>query len=201
MSRRDLLTGLPLDCAEDRPRERADAARNRALVLDAAGRLFAADSGPVTMDRIARAAGIGRGTLYRRYPDVASIAAALVDSRERELQAGIISGPPPLGPGTTPADRLAAFYREIVALLDGHTAIYRVLGSGEIRYAAGAYGFWRLHVRTLLVAADAADPEALLDVALAPIAPEVFHHQRHTLGLSCARIAAALDLLAHRLLA
>ncbi|HEY3504427.1 MAG TPA: helix-turn-helix domain-containing protein [Actinocatenispora sp.] len=201
MSPRDLLTGQPLDCTEDRPRERADAARNRALVLDAAARLFAAGSGPVTMDRIARAAGIGRGTLYRRYPDVASIAAALVDSRERELQAAILGGPPPLGPGAPPADRLAALYRAVVELLDAHTPIYRVLFVGEIRYAAGAYGFWRLHVRTLLVAADAPDPDALVDVLLAPIAPETFHLQRQVLGLSCARIAAALDRLAHGVLA
>ncbi|MDV9202687.1 helix-turn-helix domain-containing protein, partial [Streptomyces sp. Wh19] len=66
--------------------ERADAARNRAKVLAAANRLFAAgDPRSVTMDAVAREAGVGRGTLYRRYPDIPSIATALLDEHERSL--------------------------------------------------------------------------------------------------------------------
>src|SRR5688500_14559936 len=81
-SRRDLLAE-----GSARPRERADAARNRAKVLAAAAELFAArDPREVTMDDIAKAAGVGRGTLYRRYPDTASMARALLDEHERELQ-------------------------------------------------------------------------------------------------------------------
>nr|WP_255559554.1 TetR/AcrR family transcriptional regulator [Mumia sp. zg.B17] len=54
------------------------------------------------MNDIARAAGVGRGTLYRRYPDRASIATALLDEHERRLQEALLSGPPPLGPGARP---------------------------------------------------------------------------------------------------
>src|SRR5690348_10128663 len=98
--------------------ERADAARNRARVLDAAARLFAEKgAGDTTMDDIARAAGVGRATLYRRYPDRASIALALLDEHERALQERLIRGEPPLGPGAPPAERLAAFYRAMVDLL------------------------------------------------------------------------------------
>ena len=58
--------------------ERADAARNRARILTAAEELFAErGAATVTMEDIARAAGVGRGTLYRRYPDRAAIATAL----------------------------------------------------------------------------------------------------------------------------
>ncbi|MER7134848.1 TetR/AcrR family transcriptional regulator, partial [Streptosporangium saharense] len=78
--------------------ERADAARNRARILEAAGRLFAAKGAPnVTMEDIAKAAGVGRGTLYRRYPDRAAIATAMLDEHEKALQRELIGGEPPLG--------------------------------------------------------------------------------------------------------
>src|SRR4029453_16576653 len=76
-------------------RERGDAARNRRRVLAAAEELFAArGAGEVTMEDIARAAGVGKGTLYRRFPDRASIAVALLDEHERALQEQLLPGPP-----------------------------------------------------------------------------------------------------------
>ncbi|MFF7456698.1 TetR/AcrR family transcriptional regulator [Kitasatospora sp. NPDC008115] len=196
------------------PRERADAARNRAKVLAAAERLFAeGDPTAVTMDDIARAAGIGRGTLYRRYPDRASIARALLDEHERALQERLLRGAPPLGPGdggdgddgrngaggagaVTPAERLAAFYAAMVELLETH--VHLVLGAetGAARYRTGAYAFWRLHVAHLAREAGRPDPEVLADQLLAPLAPELFRHQREA-GLTPARITAGLAVLAH----
>jgi AcrR family transcriptional regulator len=102
-------------------RERADAARNRARVLAAAERVFAERAGRgVTMEQLAAAAGVGKATLYRRYPDVASVALALLDEHERRLQEELLRGPPPLGPGAPPGERLAAFYRAMIELLDRH---------------------------------------------------------------------------------
>src|SRR5262245_63674964 len=100
-------------------RERADAARNRRRVLAAAERLFA-QPGAITMEDIAREAGVGRATLYRRFPDPASIAVALLDKHERELQERLLHGKPPLGPGAPPTQRLAAFYAAMTALLERH---------------------------------------------------------------------------------
>ncbi|HEV7648489.1 MAG TPA: helix-turn-helix domain-containing protein [Actinophytocola sp.] len=48
---------------------RADAQRNRGQILDAARALFAQVGVDVPMEEIARAAGVGVGTLYRRFPD------------------------------------------------------------------------------------------------------------------------------------
>ena len=176
--------------------ERADAARNRAKILAAAEELFTTHgAAEVTMEDIARAAGVGRGTLYRRYPDRAAIAVALLDEHERRLQESLLRGDPPLGPGAPPAERLAAFYAAMVALLERHAHL--VLGTevGHSRFTTGAYGFWRAHVRTL--AAGAPDPDVLADVLLAPLAPELFLHQTGR-GISPERIAASLRELALR---
>jgi AcrR family transcriptional regulator len=194
--RTDLLTGLPVaDDGAAPVRERADAARNRVRVLAAAEELFAAgDPAAVTMEDIAKAAGIGRGTLYRRYRDRASIARALLDEHERALQHEILRGAPPLGPDEPDRGaRLAAFYAAMIDLLEAH--VHLVLGAetGGARYRTGAYAFWRTHVRVLV--AEAPDPNTLADVLLAPLAPELYRHQREQ-GLSPDRIKATLTLLA-----
>ncbi|MEV5607371.1 helix-turn-helix domain-containing protein [Streptomyces sp. NPDC052225] len=178
------------------PRERADAARNRLRVLEAAARLFAErDPQSVGMEDIARAAGVGKATLYRRYPDIASIAVALLDEHERALQEELLRGRPPLGPGAPPGERLAAFYRAMAELLDRHTHLVLGAETGQSRFATGAYGFWRAHVAALLREAGVDNHEALVDPLLAPLAPEVFQFQRDRLGLGVPQIAAALEAL------
>jgi len=180
--------------------ERADAARNRARILAAAAEVFAGrDPRSVTMEHIATAAGVGRGTLYRRYPNTAAIAVALLDEHERALQRQLISGAPPLGPGAAPAERLSAFYTAMVDLLDQHVDLALGAEVGGARYRTGAYGFWAAHVRALLVQADVPEPDALVDVLLAPLAAENFLHQRER-GLSVAQISGALTRLAHAIL-
>jgi AcrR family transcriptional regulator len=173
---------------------RADAERNRTRILEAAATLFADRGAPhVTMDDIAKAAGVGRGTLYRRYPDRAAIATALLDDHERALQNELLRGDPPLGPGAPPADRLAAFYAAMIDLLDRHAHLVLGTETGQSRFATGAYSFWRVHLATL-----GAVP-AQLDVLLAPLAPEVYSFQRSQ-GLTNEEIKTALESLAHAVL-
>ncbi|MEV0061341.1 helix-turn-helix domain-containing protein [Nocardia sp. NPDC050718] len=196
--RSDLLTGTALDAPQ--PAERTDAARNRAKVLAAAAELFATrDPRTVTMDDIAKAAGVGRGTLYRRYPDRTAIAVALLDEHERALQEHLLRGDPPLGPGAPPAERLAAFYAAMIELLSAHAHLVLGAETGGARFATGAYGFWSAHVRALLADAGVAQPDSLVDTVLAPLAAEVYLQQRER-GLSAEQIADGLTLLAHRLL-
>ncbi len=180
--------------------ERADAARNRARVLAAAERLFTESGGrSVTMEQIAAGAGVGKGTLYRRYPDVAAIAQALLDEHERALQERLLRGPPPLGPGAPPAERLAAFYEAMIELLERHGHLALAGETGERRYRTGAYRAWALHVDALLTDAGLGDSPPLVDALLAPLAPDVFSHQRAR-GLSAREIADALATLASRAL-
>ncbi|MFF0319385.1 TetR/AcrR family transcriptional regulator [Nonomuraea angiospora] len=142
----ELLVGQPV-------KERADAARNREKVLAAAARLFA-EKGveAVSMDAVAAAAGVGKGTLFRRFGDKSGLAVALLDARERELQQRILSGPPPLGPGAPAPERLAAFVAAYLDYLFAHLDLVRMseTASPGARYRIGAYRFWHRHVAILL---------------------------------------------------
>jgi AcrR family transcriptional regulator len=91
------------------PAERVDAARNRRLLL-ATARVMLAEQGPdrLTMDGLAERAGLGKGTLFRRFGTRAGIFHALLDDEEREFQRQILAGPPPLGPGAPPSVRMWA---------------------------------------------------------------------------------------------
>ncbi len=178
------------------PRERADAARNRARVLAAAERLLGERS-DVTMEQIAAAAGVGKGTLYRRYPDVASIAQALLDEHERELQERLLRGRPPLGPGAPPGERLAAFYGAMVELLERHGHLALAGETGARRYETGAYRAWALHVAGLLEEAGLGERPGLAHALLAPLAPDVYAHQRAS-GITARQIADGLALIARR---
>lgn len=96
--------------------ERADAARNRARLLDAA-RSILDQHGPeaLTMDRLAAESGVGKGTIFRRFGSRAGLFEALLDESERAFQLRFLSGPPPLGPGAPAVERLVAFGRERLA--------------------------------------------------------------------------------------
>src|SRR3990170_4011017 len=91
------------------PQERRDAARNREALLVATQELIeqcGIDS--VTMDAVAAKAGVGKGTVFRRFGSREGLMGALLNFSETEWQASVISGPPPLGPGAPPMDRLLA---------------------------------------------------------------------------------------------
>lgn len=155
------------------PKERADAARNRAAILDAAAALFAEHGvEAVSMDQVAAAAGVGKGTLFRRFGDKAGLAVALLDARERRLQDGILHGPPPLGPGAPPVERLVAFADAYVDYVLEHLPLVRMSETAApgARYRIGAYRFWHRHVALLL--GGTPDPEHAAHALLAPLAAE-----------------------------
>ena len=155
------------------PRERADAARNRAAVLTAAAQLFAEHGvDAVSMDQVAAAAGVGKGTIFRRFGDKSGLAVALLDARERELQEAILRGPPPLGPGADPPQRLAAFCAAYLDYLLEHLDLVRMSETAApgARYRIGAYRFWHRHAAMLL--AGTPDPDYAAHALLAPLAAE-----------------------------
>jgi AcrR family transcriptional regulator len=199
-------TPLPLELpvVDAEPRERADAQRNRGKVLCAAERLFA-DEGVenVSMDAIAAAAGVGKGTLFRRFGDRAGLARALLHERTRQIQEAVIRGPAPLGPGVPPQLRLKAMASAQLTLLDDHADLIAAGEGGRpgARFKTAPYEFLRLHVGVLVREAEPdADWEMLTDLLLAPLNAESFLYWRRERGFSVDRILAAFEILVDRLL-
>nr|WP_223204566.1 TetR/AcrR family transcriptional regulator [Gordonia jinghuaiqii] len=110
--------------------ERADAARNRRLLLAAAKNLIDHHgAAAVTMEAVAREAGVGKGTVFRRFGSRTGLMLALLDHSEAEMQQAYLSGPEPLGPGAPPLDRLLAYGRARLKLTCDHLDILLEAGA------------------------------------------------------------------------
>src|SRR4051812_23246985 len=162
---------------EGPPKVRADAARNRARILEATEALVAEHGiEAVSMEDVARAACVGTGTLYRRFGDRAGLAFALLDEQTREFQNALISGPPPLGPGVPARERLRAFGRSYIDLLERHAELM-VAASPSGKDAIGPPSLYATHLAILLrEAAPQVDPVYPAEALLATLAP--WHHMR-----------------------
>jgi AcrR family transcriptional regulator len=196
-SQRDLpVVGQP------RP-ERADARRNRLRVLEAADRLFTEHGVKnVSLDAIAAAAGVGKGTVFRRFGDRAGLAVALLDEREQELQARILTGPPPLGPGAPAVDRVTAFLDAYLELLDRHVALFMDSenASDGARYRIGSYRLWHRHLAHLVEEARPdLDADYTAHLLLAPLAADL-HHALREQGFTLDRLRTGLRAAAETLL-
>lgn len=95
----------------DRPL-RADAARNRARVLEVAYDTFAAEGLAVPIDEIARRAGVGAGTVYRHFPTKEDLFRAVVVDRIQR----IVDDGRALLAGADPGQGLFTFLRSMVLL-------------------------------------------------------------------------------------
>lgn len=187
------------------PTERADAARNRQRILCAAQKLFAREGVAATsMDAIALEAGVGKGTLFRRFGDRASLALALLESSERDFQESFIRGPAPLGPGAPPCERLIAFGRSLLSHLAAHGDLLlaaQTAGAPGQRFDAGPHGAYRAHI--ILLIRDAApdlDAEYTAEALLAPLGAEVVLHQLRGRGMTLTRLAEGWEALTRRVL-
>lgn len=156
------------------------------------------------MDAIATAAGVGKGTLFRRFGDRSSLAMAVLDRDERALQDGFLAGPPPLGPGAPPAERLVAFGEAMLDHLDDNGAILldaeRSARAGGLMGSA-PYGARRLHVRALIEEAEpGCNADYLADVLMLALSPGAFAHHREARGRSLDTLKAGYRDLVSRLL-
>lgn len=184
---------------EENPCERADAARNRKKILVAAEQLFEQlGTENVSMDAVAAAAGVGKGTLYRRFGDRSGLARAILDEHEREFQESIIRGEPPLGPGAPPAERLIAFGNGVMGMLEKHGDLILAAQSGAIgaRFSGPVYATYRFHVLGLLRELNPdIDVEYFADVLLAALSAEMVNYWRGEVGIPDQQLARGFESL------
>ena len=191
--RRPTLLGPPAPA-------RADACRNRETLLCAARRLVAeVGVDGLSMDALAAEAGLGKGTVFRRFGSRAGVFAALLDEAEREFQQDFLSGPPPLGPGADPVERLVAFGRHRLRFLAARGDLLRAAAGELNRTTNPPAAFARLHLRVLLQAAGVeGDLDVLAFSLLAALEAPFAEHAGGSRGISPDRLAAGWADLVHR---
>lgn len=193
-----MSTDRPLPIAGQGQPERADAARNRSRIL-AAVRTLLREHSPceVSIDDIAAAAGVGKGTIYRRFGDRGRLMQAVLDDREQAFQAAVVFGEPPLGPGAPAEARLTAFLCALVDELEEVGDLVAEVETGQQWLLSPPHQFRRMHVQMLLdQARPDLDTEALAEALLAPLNADGYHHQRRHAGHTPERIKACMQALA-----
>jgi|SRR5581483_7551849 len=181
---------MDLPVIQPQASERADAARNRERILCTARRLFAEKGAScVSMDEIAEAAGVGKGTLFRRFGSRAALATAVLSEDEARLQEGFIRGEPPLGPGAPARERLVAFGEARLDLIDAHSELLAAAEVAGAHLDSAPFAASRLHVTLLLREIDpGCDPELLADTLLAGLSAPLFVYLRDVRGFELERI-------------
>lgn len=158
----------------DQP-ERSDARRNRLAILEATERLLtAADRNTtVTMDDIAAAAGLGKGTLFRRFGDQRSLLQALYDQKAQILSDQIGSEDSPLGPRASPGDRVAAILSAVAHFKLENLSLVRALEASSHAETVLFESTWYKEIQVLLAnqleAGGAVDPSWLSQVLLGSV--------------------------------
>jgi AcrR family transcriptional regulator len=176
---------------------RADAVKNRELLLDTAQRLFAQQGvSAVSMSMIAREAGLGKGTLYRHFESKIELCLALLDKNELDLQNRTLKR---LRTVADPLDNLRWLLAEIV---------HYVQTSDDLFFTGGGSGavvpldhqvrwWWRQTFIALLKQLNVTgDVEFMADVLYVMVDMRSNRFQRLSLGYDTDRIINGLyDLL------
>jgi AcrR family transcriptional regulator len=195
-------------------RERADAARNRRAILAATEELLATHRPQdISMEQVAAAAGVGKGTVFHRFGNRTGLMHALMVERAQALEGAVTTGPPPLGPGAPDRDRLLAFLDAIIEVVGRNKSLLAELayssaanppqeppepaGTSAARHSDDhpVYRFWHGHISALIAAQrPSADAEMLAHLLLGALHSEPILAQLTAEGP--ARLIAAMRALA-----
>jgi AcrR family transcriptional regulator len=182
-------------------RERSDAAANRERILCAARKLLAEQgSDALTMQAVATAAGVGKGTVFHRFGDREGLTQALLDDYMRDFQDAFLHGPPPLGPGAPASERLEAFVIEFIKLQADHLELALAAEVPVSRELAPVYATLAIHISALVHEIDPTlDETVLAGFILSAMAPPVLSRMRSVLGVDTATLQVNARALLHGL--
>lgn len=192
MSRIDLTTIDENGPAERH--ERADAAANRALILQTAERLFAEHGvANVCMAQIAQAAGVGKGTLYRRFADKAELCLALMDSQLSAFQAETLARfQQQTLAGRSYLTQLGDFLEALVFFTDRHAPLLAEVQHGGLLRTEAPLNlphFWQFMTVSALLRAAARNGELAPDWTSTTPAKLCWRRCRSTSSVSSAPAA------------
>lgn len=158
---------------------RADAVKNRALLLETAQRLFAEHGiDSVPMSAIAAEAGLGKGTLYRHFENKTELCHALLDNDMLDLQERVLRR---LYQQGNPLDNLAWFLEQVLTFVWRNNDLLTVRMSDDIQISAldyPAHLWWRQTIRGLLQQVNPeGDLEYLTDVLYVMLDPQTIRYQ------------------------
>jgi AcrR family transcriptional regulator len=181
---------------------RADAIKNRELLVATARRLFAEFGvDAVSMTAIAETAGVGKGTLYRHFENKNALCQALLDSRQRELQERTLERLRTV-PGQ-PAANLRWFLTQVIEFVDEYAEMLcaGVQASGLPTLSHPAHVWWRMTLRGLLEqSGTVGDLDYATDTLYIMLDAHVIYYQRISQGYSLHQVIEGLFTLASRLM-
>ena len=191
----DYITLIPA-----RP-SRADAVRNRELLLETASRLFEEQGvEAVSMTQLAQAAGVGKGTLYRHFNNKTDVCYALLDQEQRDLQSRTLER---LKQVETPYENLRWFLEAAASFVIRHDEMLAAAmeSSHTSSLEFPAHEWWRQTIRGLLQRLDlSGDLDYTSDVLYVMLDIRTIYFQRRILGYKPERIMAGLLSTLDRLL-
>jgi AcrR family transcriptional regulator len=192
-------TNLTLQDTQQSPSPtRADALKNRALILKTANKLFIERNvHDVTMSDIAEAAEIGKGTLYRHFNNKAELCQALLDEDQRALQDRALKYFRTQG---NPLDNLGWFLVEVALFVDRNSHLLCVSSDHVMTLAHPAHWWWRQTLRGLLGQINlSGDLEYLTDLFYVMLDVNTIYFQRQIQGYPIERITDGLLDTLHRI--
>lgn len=176
---------------------RADAVKNRELLLETARRLFSEQGvDAVSMTTIAQEARVGKGTLYRHFTNKIDLCEALLDEDQRDLQNRTLQHLKCQG---KPLEDLRWFVREVAAFVERNRTLL-VIEGGMSMLGHPAHTWWRQTIHALLQRMNpSVNVEYVTDVIYVMLDVRIAQFQRVTMGYQFQYILDELDKLVQQI--